>query len=404
MSRAIMLISAVAAVTLASWVPIGPDGGNVMALAVAPSQPATLVCVLYANDTILPVYRTTDAGAAWQYQGSVWRVAMAVIDPFDPLTVYCPDGGNAVRRSTDGGATWQDAFLPFGASVLGCDPFVPGRVYVAGAYYDSIAIPAFGVSTDNGATWDAWPVVQDTGSIYALDASPLDSGTIYLGADYGEVFRSTDGGSTWHSRSNGLSPDDIVLSVSASHGDTGVVCAGSVYGMFRTTDAGATWTQASGPQLVMSVDLSPADPAKGYAYGYDTTDACFSTTDAGITWLPMARIIPSARLGGLVSDPGLGDGAWCPTMAGVMHSTDRGWTWNSANTGLHSAVIPTISVPGWDPEHVYLEVEGIGVYKSLDAGRTWERCADFLSCGSICGIGLARGTGGDLLYALEGAG
>jgi hypothetical protein len=53
---------------------------------------------------------------------------------------------------------------------------------------------------------------------------------------------------------------------------------------------------------------------------------------------------------------------------------------------------------------VYLEVAGVGVYKSLDAGQTWEKCADFLSCGNICGIGLAEGEDGDLLYALEGAG
>ena len=404
MLRAVLSLSAIVAVAVAAWVPTGPDGGIVLALAVSPSQPATLLSVLYCSDTVLPVYRTTNAGALWECTGGVPPVATVVIDPFDPMTVYCSDGGGTIQRSTDGGATWQSTYLAFGGLAFGCDPFVPGRVYAAGGIYDTIAIPMFGVSTDRGANWDSRPVVDDTGYIYSLDASPVDSGVIYLGGDYGTVYRSTDCGLTWESRSSGLLQDDYVLVLSASHGDTGVVCAGTAYGMFRTTDAGAGWTQASGPQYVMSVDLSPAEPSKGYAYGYDTAAACFSTTDAGVTWQPTSPIMPSASSGGLIADPGMGDGVWCPTAAGVMHSTDRGANWSAANAGIHSVTITTISVPGWARERVYVAVEGVGVHKSSDAGETWERCADFLSCGNICGIGLAQGTGGDLLYALEGAG
>jgi len=404
MLRAIAFVSVAAAVAVASWVPIGPDGGNVMALAASPSQPATLVSVLYSNDTVLPVYRTTDAGAGWQRVGGVSRVAAIVIDPFDPMSVYSLDGGNLVGHSSDGGASWEYGAVPFSASAIGCDPFVPGRVYAAGANYDSIEIPTFCISTDHGQSWAGGPVEYDTGAIYVLDVSAVDSGVIFLGGEYGQVFVSTDAGETWESRSSGFSHDDIVLALSASHGDPGIVCAGSIYGMYRTTDAGLSWTQATGPRFVMSVDFSPAEPAKGYAYGYDTIDVCFSTTDAGATWLPMARVIPSARFGGLTADPALGDGVWCPTISGVMHSTDRGEHWNPVNTGLHSADISCLSVPGWNREHVYLEVTGVGVYKSLDAGRNWEKCADFLSCGNICGIGLAQGTDGDRLYALEGAG
>jgi len=402
--RTIVLLLAVAAVAAAEWVPIGPDGGNVVALAVSPNQPGTLICVLYANDTVQPVYRTTDGGAVWQRVGGLSRIALAVIDPFDPLTVYCSDGGMTVQRSSDGGATWQIAPLPFNAAVLGCDPFVPGRVYVAGAYYDSIAVPAFGISTDHGASWAGGPVVQDTGSIMTLDASPIDSGAIYLGGEYSSVFRSTDGGTTWEERSAGLTPGDIVLSLSASHGDAGVLCAGTITGMYRTTDAGASWAATGGPRFVMSVDFSPAEPSKGYAYGYDTAVACFATTDAGVSWRPTAPIAPTARLGGLTADPGLGDGVWCPTASGVMRSTDRGAHWNPVNAGIRTAGISTISAPPWNPGHLYLEVAGVGVFKSLDAGRNWEKCADFLSCGNICGIGLAPGPGGDILYALEGAG
>ena len=404
MFRAIVFLSAIATVTVATWAPIGPDGGSAMAIAVSPSQPATLVSVLYSTDTLMPVYRTTNAGAAWERMGGLAYAAAAAIDPFDPMTVYCPDGSGAVFRSTDGGATWLSSSVSFWTTAFGCDRFVPGRVYLGGVLYDTISIPMFAFSTDHGATWSEAEVAQDTGCIYSLDASPVDSGVIYLGGDYGTIYRSTDAGLTWESRSAGLSPDNTVLTLSASHGDTGTVCAGTVYGIFRTTDAGDSWAAVGGPSYVMGVDLSPADPTKGYAYGYDSVAACYSTTDAGATWVGMSAINSLAGNGGLIADPGLGDGVWYPASAGVMHSTDRGAHWYAANAGIHSVTVTTISVPGWARERVYVAVEGVGVHKSTDAGETWERCADFLSCGNICGIGLAPGAGGELLYALEGAG
>ena len=230
MLRVVLFLSMVTTIVVAAWAPIGPDGGNVAALAVSPSQPGTLVSVLYSTDTVMPVYRTTDGGAGWERTGGLPYMTAAVIDPFDPLIVYATDGGGTIRRSTDGGATWQSTFVSFGGMAFGCDPFVPGRVYTAGGIYDTIAIPMFGVSTDHGATWDSWPVANDTGYIYALDASPADSGVIWLGGDYGMTYRSTDGGATWESRSNGLTPDNYVLALSASHDDTAVVCAARCMG------------------------------------------------------------------------------------------------------------------------------------------------------------------------------
>ncbi len=404
MPRAIVLLAVMAAVAVAAWVPVGPDGGSVAALAVSPGQPTTLVSLLHSTDTLQPVYRTTDAGGAWEAAGSVPYLALVVIDPFDPLTVYGSDGGGAIRRSTDGGATWRSASVPFYGQALGCDPYVPGRVYAAGGVYDTITLPMFSVSTDHGESWSSSLVADDTGYIYSLEVSPVVSGVIFLGGDYGMVYRSTDCGLTWEPRSNGLSPDNYVLALSASHADAGLVCAGTVSGVFRTTDTGGSWHQAGGPQYVMSVDMSPVEPARGYASGYDTGSACYSTTDAGASWQRVSSITSSVSLGGVIADAESADGVWCGTSAGVVKSTDGGRTWNPRSAGIHSAVITTVSVPGWNRERVYAAVEGVGVHKSSDAGQTWERCTDFLACGNICGIGLGQGTGGDRLYALEGSG
>jgi photosystem II stability/assembly factor-like uncharacterized protein len=390
----------------AEWLPIGPDGGYVQAMGVDPVRPDTLYCVGSLPDTLAPVFRTTNHGADWVRVGFLGRdgAMSLVVDPYAPNTILGPTGSTFAQRSTDGGATWRQVSLPLHVSVVACDPFVPGRVYAAGTYYDSINRPAFAVSTDHGATWSGRLVRDDTGTVYGIDASPLDSGTIYLSGDYGAVLRSTDAGLTWQERSAGLAPDDVVFSISVNHADSRILLCGGIYGTFRSTDAGGSWQRTGSSGFVMTVDFSPADAAIGYAYGYDAEPVCYYTTDTGRTWQSTAPVQPTARLSGIVADPSLGQGVWCATAGGMMHSTDCGRHWNPLNTGIRTAAIPTLAVASFSPARVYVAAEGVGLYRSLDAGSTWQSCSYFLACGNICGIGLARGPSDDVVWALEGRG
>ena len=403
MQKDISLLVALFAAASAEWVPIGPDGGYIQAYGIDLERPDTVYSMIYSPGYMPPVYRTTDHGASWDRLGEIALdpPSSIVVDPFAPEVLLGPTGNNTLQRSTDHGENWRLYDMPFYAVAVAFDPFVPGRVYAAGMYYDTLTLPAFAVSTDHGETWVGRLVKDDTGSIYAIDVSPLDSGTIFLAADYGTVFRSNDAGANWRECTAGLSPDDIILTISASHGDPRVICAGSIYGMFRSTNSGDNWQPIGNAGFIMSVDLSASDPAAGYAYGYDTAMACYYTTDAGLSWHPTAPIQPTSRMGGILADPGLGRGAWCPTTAGMQYTTDYGVTWAGRNSGIRSASIATISAPVWNPGRAYVEVENVGVFKTLDAGQTWQKCADFLSCGSVCGIGVAPP---DVLYALEGAG
>ncbi|MBM3315857.1 hypothetical protein FJY71_08500, partial [candidate division WOR-3 bacterium] len=247
-------------------------------------------------------------------------------------------------------------------------------------------------------------VTPERGSICAVDPSPLDSGTVFIGGDGGRLFRSTDHGLTWQLRANGLPPGATVSSVTAGHGDTGLLLAGTDNGVYRTTDGGATWNPSAGPTQVASVDFSPAEPLKAYCCAYDTSFACFATTDAGATWQHGARVNRTSGRNCLIADPLLGDGVWCPAANGVVHSTDRGAHWRPANGGIRGAAVTALAVPVWNREQAYVALENIGLFRSDDAGRNWQKLPDFLACGNLCGIGLTRGTPHDRLYAFEGSG
>ncbi|MBN2464674.1 hypothetical protein JXD38_03490, partial [candidate division WOR-3 bacterium] len=49
----------------ADWIAIGPDGGNIMALALDPQHPATLYALPYEYPGVPRVFKTTTGGSAW---------------------------------------------------------------------------------------------------------------------------------------------------------------------------------------------------------------------------------------------------------------------------------------------------------------------------------------------------
>jgi photosystem II stability/assembly factor-like uncharacterized protein len=401
--RSSILLFALAATALATWIPVGPDGANVTATAISPCQPSTMFATVYRDRDLFTVFRTDDGGQAWSNVGVVPFGDGLLADAFDPVRVYFTSGP-VFYRSADGGATWVSTFLPFSVMDAACDRFVPGRIYAAGMLFDSIWLPAIGISTDNGANWSSTVVSPDGGSGYSVSASPLDSGTVYFGADGGRFFASTDHGETWQLRAGGLPPSVTIQALSASHGDAGVLLAGTGEGVYRTTDGGASWSQTAAELRVVSIDFSPAEPAKAYSYAYDTGSACYATTDGGATWQRQASIVSGSRRNCLFADRQLGDGVWCPTVAGVMRSADRGAHWSPASGGLRGAVVTALAVPAWDRQQAYVALENVGLFCSDDAGQSWRKFPDFLACGNLCGVSLAPGSPHDRLYAFEGAG
>ena len=67
---------------------------------------------------------------------------------------------------------------------------------------------------------------------------------------------------------------------------------------------------------------------------------------------------------------------------GVFKTTDSGWNWYRANTGLSSVVIMSLAIDPKTPTTLYAGTGNRGVFKSTDGGATWK----------ITNIGLKNGT------------
>jgi len=403
--RFALALAALASISLAEWVAIGPDGGTVNALALDPRNPATLYALPYEYPDNPRVFKTANGGASWTDVGRLpdYNVTALRVDPHQPDYVYGMTS-SVVWRSTDGGASWASAGLPASAMGITTDPLVPGRLFAGGYNYTSYPAPVVLISTNYGQSWSSTTLDADTGYAYCAACDPVHTGTVYAGCANGLVFKSTDGGAHWASASGGLPTTTSVQGLAVNSANPDIVLASASDGLYRTTDAGVSWARADGITMAFDVALTAANPALAYCLGYDTLPCLYVSTDSGATWAIQPGNVQQSKGGALFTDPSDGDVIYSPGAKGVMKTADRGAHWAAANTGIRIATISTISVSPWDRSNVYAECYSNGVFKSASAGDSWTRCDDFLSCGAVCGIGLAPGGGNDVMYALEGSG
>jgi photosystem II stability/assembly factor-like uncharacterized protein len=195
----------------------------------------------------------------------------------------------------------------------------------------------------------------------------------------------------------------VTQALSVNPANNRIVLAAQTDGMFRSTDAGANWVQVGAMAGMMSGSFT-AGAAYACGLGRGDSTRVYVSTDSGATWFAPVPGYTTAKTAKLTPDPVAPRDLWLNTQSGIHRSTDLGGNWSTAHTGLRVTKISCISASPIEPSRLYVEVAENGVFKSTDAGETWTRCNDFLSCGNICGIGIADGGGRDILYALEGSG
>ncbi len=142
------------------------------------------------------------------------------------------------------------------------------------------------------------------GNIVAMDESPKDSKTLYIGTDDGLVQVTTDGGGSWNKKDNfpGVPSQTYVNMLVASQHQ-----AGTVYAVFnnhkrgdfkpyllKSTDKGNTWTNIAGnlPERgsVYAIAEDHVNPNLLFA---GTEFGVFFTLDGGSNWVELSAGLPT---------------------------------------------------------------------------------------------------------------
>lgn len=334
------------------------------------------------------IYRSSDHGVTWKplslhaLDGGLLR-AVAV----DPVThaVYAGGRGPEVFFSTDRGATWRSATLPdgFGVSALAAHSgFVyAGAIRISGGF----GFNAFFVSLDGGASWRR--ALEGTGNaaINALVTDPRKPRTVYIGADAWGVLKSTDAVAHWAASNRGLRGVGVYrVAVDPSHPAT--LWAGTYgSGLWKTIDGGRTWRSVYGALgLTVALALDPQHPGTVLASG---PGLLVRTRDGGAHWQTLTQGLENVSyLSVLKFDPQRPGTVYAGTNGnGILLSRDGGTTWSAAGSIPQCTFVADLSLSGSEaPGTVFAagapsylctpddRSQAGGLFASTDGGATWE--------------------------------
>jgi photosystem II stability/assembly factor-like uncharacterized protein len=362
-------------------------GSSLAAAALDPAHPGTVYAswTTYAGgSTRSRLYRSSDGGDSWQRvvaRGASPTFSSLVVDPGTPETIVATDEAHTgIYRSTDGGTTWSAVSLPLKAAEgLYLYPGSQGTLYATATGGAVLA------STDGGATWQT---AASNGGPGSLVVDPHDSQTVYGAGD--GVARSLDGGHTWRSSKSGL-VNTLIGSLALAPGSPATLYAGVDGGVFRSTDRGRTWNLASFGRRYAWVSTLAVAPDHPRTILAGTPSGLFESTDAGVHW---SRIQTDARndIATLAVDPKHAGTIYvsaCRNPVGCAHGSlfetvDGGATWrrtllgryeNGAGHWREGSAVESLAIDPRDPNTVFAGTHGGGLYRSTDAGHSWQRVA-----------------------------
>jgi hypothetical protein len=288
-------------------------------------------------------------------------------------------GGAGALVGADGGGSIA---MP---DAQGCATGAPG-------VWENVTPPSMSMDPNTGGT------DQNYGA-NGLVVDPTHTNVLYTSVCWQGVWKSMDCGKTWKKVSTGtnashldrgkpwalaIAPDSSYLLTTSGNNDQ--------LGIYKSTDEGVNWTFYAVPYPgsdVYTIAISPYD--KNHVVTTSHTFAAgeiYESVDAGQTWKnngPMGTSGDAGYLDFLFDDGTLlltndGDnGNYSGTWRGVRSGSTWPWTWSWTHVnkqqhfhGSHQAFVDAVN-------HVVVNPGAFGIFRSTDAGLTWDSVSSNMS-------------------------
>ena len=333
-----------------------------------------------------------------------WEIYHAKGSTLDPNRVYVSQTsgwfGQVIQRSNDGGKTWESP--GGGLTAEGGRPKVSNKFA-----YDTSAETGKPLTTHQwyDGTQHAWEFKR----VWHLEPSLTDSDTVYAGVEDAAIFRSTDGGSSWHE-----------LPGLRGHG------------------TGPKWQPGAGGMCLHTIILDPSNPKRIFIA--ISAAGAFRTDDGGKTWKPTNQGLhsqyipdPKAEIGHCVHhmamNPKRPNVLFMQKHWDIMRSDDAGDSWKEVSGNIPTDFGFVIDIHAHEPDTIYVVPiksdaehfvpEGkLRVYRSRSGGNEWEPLTkglpqkdcyvnvlrDAMAVDSLDKCGIYFGTTGGQVYASADAG
>jgi hypothetical protein len=222
----------------ASWSHVlDGDGGDCVTDSANPQ-------IVIGSHYYMGLERSTDKGVNWTYTttgpGDPAGYNQLFYPPVDGRGATVAQAGQSVFVSRDAGATFHEVTLPGYPTASAMDAPTPDRILVGTTDGDVFRL------TFASAKWTVARLTSPRGAwISDLKGDPANASRIWATSSYtggGRVFRSDDGGTTWHDCSAGL-PAIPINAVEVDPTDATRLWVAADVGVYTSRDAGATWAR-----------------------------------------------------------------------------------------------------------------------------------------------------------------
>jgi len=340
------------------------------------------------------LYKSTNRGNSWKKLRNVRyrydsEFTTIVLSPRfrKDKTVFLTSGAGNLLVSRDGGKSWEKAINGYTRSVSYSPDYSRDKTIFAvvnGALYKS---------KNRGATWKK----LETGlggyfSAITFSANYAQDRTLYVvrsgGQELSNVFRSADGGKTWHETiglPGGYGGVSQIAPAPTLKTD-GIFFVATGAGVYRSTDKGNTWVGCNKGLIASSVDFVIPSPT----YGVDRTifsgnySDLYKSTDAGANWGIIMRgaELYNPRTIGVSPNYSMDKTIFIGKSQGLFRSNDGGSSWKklkikAPNDYTWDAIIalsPSYAVD----KTVYVSANNwssTSFFKSTDGGGSWHKIA-----------------------------
>ncbi|MBK8944144.1 MAG: T9SS type A sorting domain-containing protein [Ignavibacteriae bacterium] len=336
----------------------------------------------------VPLLKSTNSGVNWDFSYGYGIDFLLHVDhhalafhPNNPDYIISGNDGG-INISQDGGITWSNPVqLPTTQFYeIGLDKNNP-KTFLGGTQDNGTII----TNSGNEINWER---ILGGDGFYAI-VDPNNSNIIFAESQFGNLFKSIDGGKNFNLALNGINqsePTNWSTPIVIDPNNSNVLYYGT-YKIYRTINSAETWNSISQKLTdynsdkkigtISTIAISPSDSNVIYI-GTDDGNI-WVTKNYGITWEKISNNLPQRWVTRVAVHPtkenivyatfsGL---RWAEPQSHVYRSENFGESWQEINNGLPDAPVNAFEIDKINPKILYLGND-IGVFVSYDEGNNWE--------------------------------
>ncbi|MGE5431300.1 MAG: WD40/YVTN/BNR-like repeat-containing protein, partial [Syntrophomonadaceae bacterium] len=270
----------------------------------------------------------------------------------------------------------------------------------------------------NGLKFRSIGPALTSGRISDFAVNPKDRSQYYAAAASGGIWKTTNAGTSWTPVFDNEGSYSIGC-LAMDPNNTNVIWVGTGEnnsqrsvsygdGLYRSDDGGKSWKNMGlkNSEHIGKILIDPRNSNVVYAasqgplWGPGGDRGLYKSTDNGITWKAVLTISENTGINDMVFDPSNPDVIYASSYqrrrhvytvidggpeSAIYKSTDAGATWNKLATGLPTADMGKIglAVSPVNTNIVYAVIEAAqgkgGFFRSMDKGAAWEKMSSYVS-------------------------